>query len=179
MACRVAITTSRGPSKITLELVNDFVNSLPGTAKVVRGKKSFTALLEEAVSCGARYIAFVWDRRGMPSALLFYDVGLGAWKPYMLLISGVRTRRDFPVFVARRPRARSAVIVDLAGGELGDIFAEVFHYPLVYDLGAVRGRFDTVVLVRRGEGYVVELLGPDLGPRALSLKIRKVLYRYV
>lgn len=92
MACRVAITTSRGPSKITLELVNDFVNSLPGTAKVVRGKKSFTALLEEAVSCGARYIAFIWDRRGMPSALLFYDVGLGAWKPYMLLISGARPR---------------------------------------------------------------------------------------
>jgi U3 small nucleolar ribonucleoprotein protein IMP4 len=175
----VAITTSRGPSKITLELVNDFVNSLPGTAKVVRGKKSFTALLEEVVSCGARYIAFIWDRRGMPSALLFYDVGLRAWKPYMLLISGVRTRRDLPVFVARRPRARSAVIVDLAGGELGDIFAEVFHYPLLYDLGAVRGHFDTVVLVRRGEGYVVELLGPDLGPRALSLKIRKVLYRHV
>ena len=179
MTCRVAITTSRDPSKITLELVNDFVNSLPGTAKVVRGKKSFTALLEEAVSCGARYIAFIWDRRGMPSALLFYDVGLGAWKPYMLLISGVKTRRDFPVLVARRPRARNAVIVDLAGGELGDIFAEVFHYPLLYDLGAVRGRFDTVVLVRRGEGYVVELLGPDLGPRALSLKIRKVLYRRV
>jgi ribosomal biogenesis protein, containing Brix domain len=179
MSCRVAITTSRGPSKITLELVNDFVNSLPGTAKIVRGKKSFTALLEEAMSCGARYIAFIWDRRGMPSALLFYDINLKAWKPYMLLISGVRTRRDFPVFVARRPRARSAVIVDLAGGELGDIFAEVFHYPLIHDLDAVRGRFDTVILIRRGEDYVVELLGPDLGPRALSLKIRKVLYKHV
>jgi len=179
MTCRVAITTSRGPSKITLELVNDLVNSLPGTVKIVRGKKSFTALLEEAESCGAQYIAFIWDRRGMPSALLFYDIGLGVWKPYLLLISGVRTRKDFPVFVARRPRARSAVIVDLAGGELGDIFSEVFHYPLVYDLDATRGRFDTVILIRRGEGYVVEFLGPDLGPRASLLKIRKVLYRHV
>jgi len=179
MTCRVAITTSRDPSKITLELVNDFVNSLPGTAKVVRGKKSFTALLEEAVSCGARYIAFIWDRRGMPSALLFYDVGLGAWKPYMLLISGVKTRRDFPVFVARRPPARSAVIVDLTRDELGDIFAEVFQYPLLYDLDAVKGRFDTVVLIKKGEGYVVEFLGPDLGPRASSLKIKKVIYRCI
>ena len=179
MTCRVAITTSRGPSKITLELVNDFVNSLPGTAKIARGKKSFMALLEEAEFCGAQYIAFIWDRRGMPSALLFYDIGLGVWKPYLLLISGVRTRKDFPVFVARRPRARSAVIVDLAGGELGDIFSEVFHYPLVYDLDATRGRFDTVILIRRGEGYVVEFLGPDLGPRASLLKIRKVLYRHV
>jgi U3 small nucleolar ribonucleoprotein protein IMP4 len=71
------------------------------------------------------------------------------------------------------------VIVDLAGGELGDIFAEVFHYPLLYDLGAVRGRFDTVVLIKKGEGYVVEFLGPDLGPRASSLKIKKVIYRCI
>lgn len=179
MSCRVALTTSRSPSKITLELVNDLVNSLPGVAKIVRGKKSFMALLEEAVACGARYVAFVWDRRGMPSALLFYDIDRRAWKPYMLRISGVRTRRDFPVFVARRPPARSAVIVDLTRGELGDIFAEVFQYPLLYDLDAVKGRFDTVVLIKKGEGYVVEFLGPDLGPRASSLKIKKVIYRCI
>jgi ribosomal biogenesis protein, containing Brix domain len=95
------------------------------------------------------------------------------------LIAGVRTRRDFPAFVARRPRARSAVIVDLAGGELGDILSEVFHYPIIYDLDAVKGRFDTIILIRRGEGYVVEFLGPDLGPRASSLKIRGILYRHV
>ncbi|MGC9130547.1 MAG: ribosomal biosynthesis protein, partial [Pyrobaculum sp.] len=68
--CEVVITTSRNPSKKTLELVNDLANSLPGARKIIRGKRSFTVLLEEAVACGARYIAFIWDRRGMPSALL-------------------------------------------------------------------------------------------------------------
>lgn len=179
MGVRVLITTSRLPSKKTLELVNDLVNSLPGTDKVVRGKKSFLALLEEAAIAEARYILFIWDRRGMPSALLFYDVAQRAWRPYMLKISGIRTRRELPVYVARRPRAKTAVIVDLAGGEVGDVLAEVFHYPIMYDLEAARGRFDTVILIRRGDGYVVELLGPDLGPRASMLKIEKIVYRHV
>jgi U3 small nucleolar ribonucleoprotein protein IMP4 len=177
--CEVIITTSREPSKKTLELVNDLTNSLPGARKIIRGKRSFTVLLEEAVACGARYIAFIWDRRGMPSALLFYDVANKRWKPYMLKISGIKTRRELPVFVARRPPAKSAVIVDMAGGELAEILAEVFHYPIIYSLDAVRGLFDTVILITRREGYLVELLGGDLGPRASSIKIRKVVYRHV
>jgi U3 small nucleolar ribonucleoprotein protein IMP4 len=179
MSCRVALTTSREPSKLTLEVVNDLVNSLPGVVKIVRGKKSFMTLLEEAVACGARYIAFIWERRGTPSALRFYDIGRRAWKPYVLQIAGVRTRRDFPVFVARRPPAKSAVIVDLTRGELGDILTEIFQYPLLYDLDAVKGLFDTVILIRKGEDYVVEILGPDLGPRASFLKIKKVIYRCI
>ncbi len=178
-SCEVVITTSRNPSKKTLELVNDLANSLPGARKIVRGKRSFTALLEEAVACEARYIAFIWDRRGMPSALLFYDVANRRWKPYMLKISGMKSRREFPVFVARRPPAKSAVIVDMAGGELGEILAEIFRYPIIHSLDAVRGLFDTVILITRREGYLVELLGGDLGPRASSIKIRKVVYRHV
>lgn len=178
-SCEVVITTSRLPSKKTLELINDLVNSLPRVEKIVRGKKSFTSILEEAVIRGARHIAFIWDRRGMPSALLFYDVVNKMWKPYMLKISGIKTRRELPVFTSRRPPAKSAVVVDLAGGELGDIFAEIFRYPLVYDLDAVRGLFDTVVLVRPGNRYVVEVLGRDLGPRATLIKIAKVIYRHV
>ncbi|AAL64024.1 ribosomal biogenesis protein [Pyrobaculum aerophilum] len=177
--CKVIITTSREPSKKTLELVNDLVNSLPGTSKIVRGKKSFITLLEEAVACGARYIAFIWERRGMPFALLFYDVINREWKPYMLKISGIKTRREFPVFISRRPPAKSAVIVDLSEGEVGDIFTEIFGYPILYSLDAVRGLFDTVVLIRRTDGYLVELLGSDLGPRASSIRIKKVVYRHV
>ncbi|MFN7106396.1 MAG: ribosomal biogenesis protein, partial [Pyrobaculum sp.] len=172
--CQVAITTSRLPSKKTLELVNDLANSLPGCKKIARGKKSFATLLEEAAICGARYLAFVWDRRGMPSLLLFYNVTFKRWEPYLLKIGGVVTRRDFPIFVSRRPPARSAVIVDETGGELGDIFVEIFQYPKVYSLEKVRGRFDTIILVKRGEGYIVEILGEDLGPRASTLKIREV-----
>lgn len=178
-SCKVVITTSRLPSKKTLELVNDLVNSLPGTCKIVRGKRSFTALLEEAVVRGARYMAFIWDRRGMPSALLFYDVINRSWKPYMLKISGIKTRREYPVFIARRPPAENAVIVDLAGGEVGDIFVEIFGYPMLYSLDVVKGLFDTVVLIRRADGYLVEFLGGDLGPRASSIKIKKVVYKHV
>lgn len=179
MVCRVVITTSRNPSKKTREIVNDLVYSLPGSEKIVRGKKSLFAILEEAVACGARYIMFIWDRRGMPSALLFYDITIRNWKPYILKISGVKTREDFPVFIARRPRAKTAAIVDLTKGELGDIFVEIFQYPLLYDLDIVRGRFDTIILVRHGDGYIVEFLGEDLGPRAPLFRINKIIYRYV
>ncbi|MFN3803608.1 MAG: ribosomal biogenesis protein [Pyrobaculum sp.] len=176
--CQVAITTSRLPSKKTLELINDLVNSLPGCKKIARGKKSFAALLEEATICGARHLAFMWDRRGMPSLLLFYSVTLKRWEPYFLKIGGVVTRRDFPIYISRRPPAKSAVIIDEAGGELGDIFVEIFQYPKVYSLEKVRGRFDTIILIKKGERYVVEILGKDLGPRASTLKIREVAYRY-
>lgn len=176
---QVVITTSRLPSKKTLELVNDLVNSLPGTKKIVRGKKSFTALLEEAVRHDAEYIVFIWDRRGMPSAVFFYDVERRNWKPYALKISGVKMRRDFPVFTTRRRPAESAVIVDMAGGELGDIFSEIFKYPLIYDLNHVEKSFDTIILIRPKDGYLVEILGNDFGPRAPSLKIRKIIYKRV
>jgi U3 small nucleolar ribonucleoprotein protein IMP4 len=175
---RVAITTSREPSRVTRELVNDLANSLPGTVKVSRGRKSLTAVLEEAVRYGAEHVVLVWDMRGVPFALLFYDVAGRAWEPYALRISGVRMRRDFPALVARRPRARSAVIVDLARNEISDIFMEVFHYPVVHDLDAVRGLFDTVLLIRqRDDITLVETLGSDLGPRAPTLKIGRVIYR--
>lgn len=174
--CRVAFSTSRLPSKKTLEFINDLVVSLSGTCKIVRGKKSFVALIEEAVSMGAKLLAFIWEGRGgMPSSLRFYDVETRGWRPYVIKISGIKTRREYPVFVARRPRARSAVIVDLAGGELGELFVEIFHYPLLYSVEGVV-TFDTVILIRRDGEYIVEILGNDLGPRASSFKVAKVVY---
>jgi len=176
--CKALITTSRSPSKRTRELVNDLVNSLPGVKKIVRGKRSFVDLLEEAVQCGARHLVLIWERRGMPYAILFYDVAQRRWKPYALKIAGVRSRRDFPAFVARRPLAKTAVVVDLAQSEVGEIFSEVFGYPLLYSLD-VRG-FDTIILVRREDGHlIVEFLGPDMGPRASFIKVAKVVYRRV
>ncbi len=168
--CQVVITTSRNPSKVTLELVNDLVNSFPNCWKIARGKKSLATLLEEAKSCGARRVIFVWDWRGMPSRMSIYDVSHG-WMPYVLKIVGMTRRRDRAVAVVKRPPAKNVVVVDLAGGELSDIFTEVFQYPTVYSLETVRGKFDTIILIRREERYVVDILGSDLGPRAASLKI--------
>ncbi|MEM1925747.1 MAG: ribosomal biosynthesis protein [Pyrobaculum sp.] len=177
--CQVVITTSRHPSKKTLELINDLVNSFPNTCKIVRGKKSFITVLEEAVRYEAEHIMFIWDRRGMPSAIVFYEVQKRRWKPYMIIISGIKTRRELPVYTTRRAPAKNAVIVDTAGGELGEILSEVFKYPLIYDLNHVKGTFDTIIHIRPREGYFVEILGRDFGPRASLLKIKKIVYRYV
>lgn len=174
---RLAISTSRSPSKRTAELVNDLVNSLPGTARVVRGHRSLLGLLEEARSLGASRVAVIWERDGAPSLIRFADVERRMWMHYALKLVGVKSRADYGVYVARRPRARSAVIVDAAGGELAEVIMDVLGYPVVHGELERYRQYDTILFVRQGtRAYIIDILGRDLGPRAASLRVERVLY---
>lgn len=159
-------------------MLNELSTALPGVEKVVRGKRSYKDLLEEAILRGARYILLVFSRHGNPSALRVIDVERRAWFPYELAISGVKTREDMPAFVLRKPRAASAAIVDYTASELPDILMTIFGYPLLFsaELDKIKGRYDTIVLVRGSPGrYIIELIdGSDLGPRGLILKIKAI-----
>lgn len=174
---KVAISTSRSPSRRTAELVNDMVNSLPGTMKVIRGHRSLANLLEEAASLGAVRAAIIWERGGTPSLIRFADVRRMRWMHYGLKLAGIKSRGDYGVYVARRPRARSAIIVDAVGGELADVLMDAFGYPVAHgDLEDYR-HYDTIIFVRQGtRSYIVDVLGSDLGPRATSLRVEKVVY---
>ncbi|MEL9991784.1 MAG: ribosomal biosynthesis protein [Thermoproteus sp.] len=180
---KILATSSRLYSKRVNEFLNELSTSLPNVEKIVRGKRSYRALLEEAVIRGADYLAIVGSRRGNPASMGFIDVKRRQWSPYVIVISGVKTREDLQVYVTRKPKAESAAIVDYTASELADIFLEVFGYPLFYsvELEKMRGRYDTIVLIRGAPGrYLVELIdGRDLGPRGLVLRVRGVAVRHV
>ncbi|MGC8582727.1 MAG: Brix domain-containing protein [Thermoproteus sp.] len=183
LVTRVLATSSRLYSKKINEFLNEFSVALPGVEKIVRGKRSYRALLEEAVIRGARYIMLVTSRRGNPASLEFLDVAGRRWLPYSIPISGVKMREDLQIYVARKPKACCAAIVDYTASELADVFLEVFGYPLFYsvDLEKIRGRYDTLVVIRGRPGsYLVELIdGRDLGPRGLAIKVKGIKIKYV
>ena len=183
LAAKILATSSRFYSRKINEFLNELSTALPGVEKVVRGKRSYRALLEEAVARGADYIALVRSRRGNPASLEFIDVARRRWLPYSIPISGVKMREDLQVYVARKPKARRAAIVDYTASELADVFLEIFRYPLFYsiDLEEVRGRYDTLLLIRgKPGGYFLELIdGRDLGPRGLVIKVKGIKIKYV
>ncbi|MEZ0247721.1 MAG: ribosomal biosynthesis protein [Thermoproteus sp.] len=180
---KILATSSRLYSKRVNEFLNELSASLPNVEKIVRGKRSYRALLEEAVIRGASHLAIVGSRRGNPASMGFIDVERRRWLPYTIIISGVKTREDLQIYMARKPKAESAAIVDYTAGELADIFLEVFGYPLFYsvELEKMRGRYDTIILIRGTSGrYLVELIdGRDLGPRGLVFIAKGVAVRHV
>lgn len=183
LVTRVLATSSRYYSRRINEFLNELATSLPGVEKIVRGKKSYRTLLEEAVARGASYLLLVGSRRGNPASIEFLGVERRGWLPYSLRISGVKMREDLGVYIVRKPRANSAAIVDYTASELVDIFMEIFGYTPYYsiDLEKLRGRYDTLIVIRGNPGdYSVELIdGKDLGPRGLSFKVKGIKIKYV
>jgi len=177
LAAKILATSSRFYSRKINEFLNELSTALPGVEKIVRGKRSYRALLEEAVARGADYIALVRSRRGNPASLEFIDVARRRWLPYSIPISGVKMREDLQVYVARKPKARRAAIVDYTASELADVFLEIFRYPLFYsiDLEEVRGRYDTLLLIRGSRGATPWSLSTEgiWGRGALLLKLRE------
>jgi Predicted exosome subunit/U3 small nucleolar ribonucleoprotein (snoRNP) component, contains IMP4 domain len=178
LAAKILATTSRFYSKKINEFLNELSTALPGVEKVVRGKRSYRALLEEAVARGADYIALVRSRRGNPASLEFIDVARRRWLPYSIPISRREDARGSPgICGPESPKARRAAIVDYTASELADVFLEIFRYPLFYsiDLEEVRGRYDTLLLIRgKPGGYSLELSTEGIwGRGALLLKLRE------
>lgn len=175
---RVLVTSSRYYSRKVSEFLNELATSLPDVEKITRGKRSYKALLEEAIARGASYVLLVNSRRGNPASIEFLSVNKRSWLPYSISISGVRMREDLDVYVMRKPKASTAAIVDYTASELVDLFLEVFAYTPYYsvDLEKLKGRYDTLIVIRGGPGeYSVELIdGRDLGPRGLSFKVKNI-----
>lgn len=178
LVTRVLATSSRYYSKKVNEFLNELATSLPGVEKITRGKRSYKALLEEAVARGASYVLLVNSRRGNPASMEFLNVNKRSWLPYSITISGVKMREDLDVYITRKPKANTAAIVDYTASELVDLFLEVFAYTPYYsvDLEKLKGRYDTLLVIRGTPGeYLVELVdGRDLGPRGLSFKVKGI-----
>jgi Predicted exosome subunit/U3 small nucleolar ribonucleoprotein (snoRNP) component, contains IMP4 domain len=177
LAAKILATTSRFYSKKINEFLNELSTALPGVEKVVRGKRSYRALLEEAVARGADYIALVRSRRGNPASLEFIDVARRRWLPYSIPISRREDARGSPGICGPESPGPARGHRRLHGERAGGRVPGDFRYPLFYsiDLEEVRGRYDTLLLIRgKPGGYSLELSTEGIwGRGALLLKLRE------
>ncbi|MCZ2807797.1 MAG: hypothetical protein O2V44_00420 [Candidatus Bathyarchaeota archaeon] len=93
----ILLTTSRRPTGGIRSLCRDFVNSIPDVVRVNRGKMSLDGVAERAIELEADRVVVVdrW-RGGLGKINLFRIVPTGLTSvPPLMLISGIRLRREF------------------------------------------------------------------------------------
>ena len=105
----ILLTTSRRPTGRIRTFCRDLANSIPDVVRVNRGKMSLDGIAERAIGIEADRIVVVdrW-RGGLGKINLFRIVPTGLTSvPPLMLISGVRLRREFKEGTRR---VRSSVI---------------------------------------------------------------------
>jgi rRNA maturation protein Rpf1 len=93
----ILLTTSRRPTGAIRSFCRDFVNSVPDVVRVNRGKMSLDGVAEKAIEFEADRVVVVdrW-RGGFGKINLFRIVPTGLKSvPPLMLISGIRLRREF------------------------------------------------------------------------------------
>jgi rRNA maturation protein Rpf1 len=93
----ILLTTSRRPTGAIRSFCRDFVNSVPDVVRVNRGKMSLDGVAEKAIEFEADRAVVVdrW-RGGFGKINLFRIVPTGLKSvPPLMLISGIRLRREF------------------------------------------------------------------------------------
>ena len=104
----ILLTTSRRPTDLIRSLCRDFSNSVFDVVRVNRGKMSLDGVAERAIELEANQVVLAerWHRGA--GKISFYTVGSNGLVPFppLMLVSGVRLRRDFE----KRQRSRSSVI---------------------------------------------------------------------
>jgi U3 small nucleolar ribonucleoprotein protein IMP4 len=104
----ILLTTSRRPTGRIRTFCRDFVNSIPDVVRVNRGKMSLDGIAEKAIEVEADRVVVVDRWRGGPGKINLFHVSSTGLKsvPPLMLISGIRLRREFEV----TRRTRSSVI---------------------------------------------------------------------
>ncbi len=123
----VIITTSRDPSRRTRSLVKDLALVIPKSIKVNRGKATLEDLRALMLSYRLNGIIIVYERKGNPSALLYYvDKGNELKRRFLVKLRSLRLRRE--VTGSQRPINVSCLIIDCntALTELLEAFTEMF-----------------------------------------------------
>ncbi len=105
----ILLTTSRRPTGAIRTLCRDLANSIPDVVRVNRGKMSLDEVAERAIGLESDRVIVVDRWRGGPGKINLSKVGSSGLNPIppLMLISGVRLRREFE---ERTRRVRSSVI---------------------------------------------------------------------
>ncbi len=103
------LTTSRRPTGGIRTLCRDLVNSIPVVVRVNRGKMSLDGVAERAIELEADRVVVVDRWRGGPGKINLFTIAPTGLKPFppLMLISGIRLRREFK---EGTKRVRSSVI---------------------------------------------------------------------
>jgi U3 small nucleolar ribonucleoprotein protein IMP4 len=102
----ILLTTSRRPTGRIRTFCRDLVSSIPDVVRVNRGKMSLDGIAEKAIELEADRVVVVDRWRGGPGKINLFRIsstGL-TFVPPLMLISGIRLRREFKE-VTRRTRS--------------------------------------------------------------------------
>ena len=105
----ILLTTSRRPTGRIRTFCRDFVNSIPDVVRVNRGKMSLDGVAERAIELEADRVVVVDRWRRGPGKINLFRISSTGLKsvPPLMLISGIRLRREFK---EGTKRARSSAI---------------------------------------------------------------------
>ena len=96
MVYRTIFTTTRRPSPRTRSLLKDLVDIIPRAIRLTRGHMSMEELWVEARSREAQRVAVIASRKGNPSLIRFYNVGVSELEHIASLrINGVSLAREY------------------------------------------------------------------------------------
>lgn len=91
----ILITTSRRPSRRTRSFLKELTSVLPASVRVSRGKMTLRDLQALMLSLKAMGAIIVYERRGNPSALAYYeDTGRGLRRVLLVKLGSVKLRRE-------------------------------------------------------------------------------------
>ncbi len=137
------LTTSHSPSPRTRSFIKDLASCLPGILRVHRGKKTLLQLALEARRYGARYLLVVGERKGNPSLIRIYSIGLYFERDSILkhivsiVIRGVKLSREVPgstrTYNVERVGVDSRECVSDECFKLADLFLKIFGSKLDLD----------------------------------------------
>jgi len=91
------LTTSRRPTGRMRAFCRDLANSIPDVVRVNRGKMSLDGVAEKAIELEADRVVVVDRWHGGPGKINLFQVSSTGLKPVppLMLISGIRLRREF------------------------------------------------------------------------------------
>jgi len=131
----ILLTTSRRPTGRIRTFCRDLVSSIPDVVRVNRGKMSLDGVAERAIELEADRVVVVDRWRGGPGKINLFQIGSTGLKsvPPLMLISGIRLRREFKE-VTRRNRSSAITMKPEDSAELERIagrMSQFFDLPVL------------------------------------------------
>jgi U3 small nucleolar ribonucleoprotein protein IMP4 len=123
------LTTSRRPTGRIRTFCRDLANSIPDVIRVNRGKMSLDGVAEKAIELEADRVVVVDRWHGGPGKLNLFQASSKGLKPIppLMLISGIRLRREFKEGT-RRARSSAITLVPQDSAELTRIAGRMSNY---------------------------------------------------
>lgn len=125
---KVLITTSRKPSKRTRSFIKELNLVIPSSIRVARGKMTLHDLHGLTLSLKARGVIVIYERRGNPSAIMYYEcTDAGLRKTLLVKLRSVKLRRE--ISNAQKPLNVSQIVVEYVDHlkELINAFIKMFN----------------------------------------------------